>query len=378
MYADNLTFSNDNIFTKENTTYADVLSSIVEYTRYHFALESKINLFEASQILKDEPNAAPQQNTNTSAQNSNNGNNNQPSNNASGLANTIKEYSTKLANILQKVIAKIKDYVAIIFNKLKEVMAKIQEQMEKMGVRKSLDNIKANPNEYKYDDEYFKSSVSETEYANPRSGDILNTYIDIVKKYVQSSGELNTRSPEQLSTPVKDEDKEKLKNLQNAKTKGSEFSKDSNTDYFSNNLNKSWNLVDGLYKSLAKDNYAEVCTKFTNYVKDINNNVANVGKSLSHNMASSSNDANHVKELQARAKELISIGNATASLSSSFKMQMVQMNLSRLKIINTFIKLWKYSKNEAAPDNKETKPEESKAEQPKENPSENVNSANAP
>jgi len=363
MYAENLTFSKDNILANTNISYDSVMSSIIEYSEIHYDLKAKIRLFESNLILKDEANPSDNGGAKPAENNGSTGSNK--------FSATIKEYSTKLMAVLQKVIAKIKDYVSIVWNKIKEIIAKLREKIESTGVKAALEKLEANSDKYRFNDSYYNEKVKDAEFSEPTSAEISKVYSDVANKYLNCAKELKDKDPENFSQPVKDEDKEKLKNVQGAKKKGSEL-----TNYFANNLKSALPLVKGLCDSLEKNSFEKVLTEFNTIINNIKNELSTNGQVLSRGLsaAAQKNDTNEIKKYQERSKALVSIGNAIIGLSGGFKTQLIQMNISRLKIVNTFIKLWKESDSEGSADNKEN----SKAEEPKEKPAENVNDANAP
>ena len=372
---ENMTFTSESldVLKINNTTYSDFMSSVLEYAETYGQFSSLIMMEEASQLLKDDTNAS----TNNTANNQNTASNTNNGTDSPGIWNKLKAIGQTLAEIFKKIVAKLKEWTKMLWIKLKEIIGKIQEKLSSIGVEKSLNNIKANPKQYIYNKDYFNSKVSEADFSSPRSDKLNEVYMKALNAYGQAMDDITRKQYKgDLKNYVDDKLNEEIKQVQEAKAKGKDFVSDANTAYFSENLNQALDLVYGLFQSLRDNKYETVCKPFADKVTFITNGIDNNSNNLirEYYKAVQAKNAEEAKNIQANCKNYVNVSNAVVSLAGHFRIQMVQMNISRLKIINTFLALWKLQKNDNDAQNKDNTKEAPRQEEAK---AENVDKSTA-
>jgi len=278
---------------------------------------------------------------------------------STAIADKAKNLAGKMKAGLQKLIDFIMNFTKSIFQKLSLLHTKIGEKIQKAGVEGALNSMKSNIKLYKFDVDYYNKTVAETDFTNPLTKEIVDTFMGGINECNTSLDNIKNKSgSEAVSVDTKALDtfmETKLKaSLEKMQVKGKTFQ----ATYFANNLKTSLPLVQGLFTSINDSKRAEVVAKpFTTAVAKFGTNASALSKKFT-SMQNATNNANNKGNLAVGYQAINRLLSYTAKLSNMFQNEMIKINISRLKIINTFLKLWVASAN--TDENKEAKKKDNK------------------
>lgn len=260
---------------------------------------------------------------------------------STSISEKAKNLAGKMKAGLQKLIDYLINFSKNMVQKFAVLHSKIGEQLQKAGVEGALNTMKSNINLYKYDEDYYNGTVAETDFTNPLTKEIIDVFLKGVNECNTSLNTIKNKSgSDAVSVDTKALDTFMETNLKAAIEKMQVKGKTFQTSYFSNNLKSSLPLVQGLFASVNDAKRAEAVSKpFTTAVTKFGTDASALSKKFT-TMQNSANNANNKGNLAVGYQAINKLLGYTTKLSNMFQSEMIKINISRLKIINTFLKLW--------------------------------------
>lgn len=340
--------------------YIDILNMSIECNETIGALEAAIIAEEAEVIFREDP---PGNNgVQDSTQQSSNFQNKKVD---PTVTSKIKANVQKIIQVIKNIVNKIFTFIKAIPSKLQDVMKQAQASFAKAGTERGLLNRRDNPKNYVYDVNYYNDKVKVEKFGLVAPKDIiekeLKAHLDNIGKAIAAlaSDKFNANSIEEFLPDSYDKTKNELDAALKKSDSGDSYPGFGANDNNPNTVNTFIGYVQSASKNSILQLFNNPLSTISTYSKNLKTATDRVQSNL--NSALSGNRSEESGKYMKQLNICRSIYTELARLSSAISGLATSVMANRIKVCNTFIRLWPESVNDGADNTNQTSEKQNKS-----------------